>query len=344
MRQNKWRLLMLLSFKKLFPVKPGQIGLLLCCVIFSINVFAGGKFNAQKRYLYVQPGQSVFSIVKILYPNQQDQWPAIIKRIVRKNPHAFTGADATKIRIGERLEIPSIWSNIKPVSNVKTLVYKEPQAVGQVIKNRGKTFVISKEKKKRNLDLGSEVYVGDRIFTGVKGFIRLSMIDEAKIDLRCNSEMIIEDYQLLRGKNRSVIYLIKGSVKKITGSIGKMAEDIYEMRTPLATVGVRGTEYALRVLQTYGCDGSMDVNSNGLFVKVNKGAIDVKGPKDEVSMDNGETALIADKESKTLSIKASDGVFDDVAANQEKAGSISVYWLIFLFSTGLVLRKKKYAN
>jgi len=331
-------------FKELPIVKLSQTGLMFFCIMFSLNVLAGGKFNAQKRYLYVQPGQSVFSIVKILYPTQKDQWPAIIKQIVRKNPHAFTGADATKIRTGERLEIPSIWSNLKPVSDVKTVVYKEPQAVGQVIKNRGKTFVISKEKKKRNLDMGSEVYVGDRIFTGVKGFISLSMIDEAKIDLRCNSEMIIEDYQLLRGKNRSVIYLLKGSVKKITGSIGKMAEDIYEMHTPLATVGVRGTEYALRVLQTYGCDGSMDVNSNGLFVKVNKGAIDVKGPKDDVSLNNGDTALIADKDSETLAIQARDGVFDDAAAAQEKAGSVSFYWLMLIVSIGLVLRKKKHAN
>lgn len=337
-------LIMFRNKNKAFISKISQLGLLLVCVLFSLNVLAAGKFNASKRYLYVQPGQSVFKIVKILYPNKRKAWPGIIKNIVKKNPHAFVGADATKIRAGERLEIPSIWSNIKPVA-AQAVVYKAPQAVGQVIKKRGKTFVISKEKKKRNIDLGSEVYVGDRIFTGVKGFIRLSMIDEAKIDLRCNSEMIIEDYQLMRGKNRSVIYLIKGSVKKITGSIGKMAEDIYEMHTPLATVGVRGTEYALRVLQTYGCDGSMDVNSNGLFVKVSKGAIDVKGPKDDVSLDNGDTALIADKESKTQPIKARVGVFDDVAASQEKAGSFaSVFWLMLLASIIFILRKRKYAN
>ena len=333
---------MLIYTKPRLISRFSQISLFIFCAVFSLNVIAGGKFNTQKRYLYVQPGQSVFTIVKILYPTQKDQWPAIIKRIVKKNPHAFVGADATKIRVGQRLEIPSVWSNVKPVSNVKAVVYKEPKAVGQVIKNRGKTFVISKEKKKRNLDLGSEVYVGDRIFTGVKGFLRLSMIDEAKIDLRCNSEMIIEDYQLMRGKNRSVIYLIKGSVKKITGSIGKMAEDIYEMHTPLATVGVRGTEYALRVLQTYGCDGSMDVNSQGLFVKVNKGAIDLKGPKDEVSMAHGDSALIADKESKALPIKAREGVFEDASVTQEKAGS--VYWLLLLMSLVPVLRKRIYAN
>ena len=335
---------MLRTSKKICLSKISFAGLILFGILFVSSAIADGKFNASKRYLYVQPGQSVFTIVKILYPTQRDDWPAIIKIIVRKNPHAFVGADATKIRTGERLEIPSRWSNVKPVA-VKAVVYKEPQSVGQVIKTRGKTFLISKNKKKRNLDLGSEVYVGDRIFTGMKGFIRLSMIDEAKIDLRCNSEMIIEDYQLMRGKNRSVIYLLKGSVKKITGSIGKMADDIYEMRTPLATVGVRGTEYALRVLQTYGCDGSMDVNSKGLFVKVNKGGIDVKGPKDEVSINNGETAMIADKSSKTKSIKPRDGIFANQSEYDEKSGSfMSFFWLALLAPIVLVLRKRSNGN
>ena len=75
-------------------------GLLLLCLLFSFGALASGKFNAQKRYLYVQPGQSIFSIVKVLYPDQQDQWGKIIKKVVRVNPHAFIGADATKIQVG----------------------------------------------------------------------------------------------------------------------------------------------------------------------------------------------------------------------------------------------------
>lgn len=323
------------SIQKLRPVV--LVFLYLFC---SFNVVAAEKFNAQKRYLYVQPGQSIFSIVKVLYPNQQSQWPAIIKKIVKVNPHAFIGADATQIQHGVRIELPPISSKVKPVSNTKAVVYKGPRSVGQVVKSRGKTFAISENKKKRNLDLGSEVFVGDRVFTGVKGYIRLSMIDEAKIDLRCNSEMLIEDYQLLRGANRSVIHLIKGSVNKITGSIGKMAEDIYEMHTPLATVGVRGTEYAIRVLQSHGCDGSLDVNSNGLFVKVNRGAIDLKSRKQKLALNSGEVAHLANKDSELKNIEARDGVFDTVQDEEKKDHFFgSIFWLIFLAPVIMILRK-----
>jgi len=316
-------------------------GFFIVCLLLSFNAAAAGKFNAQKRYLYVQPGQSVFSIVKVLYPNHKDQWSQIIKKVVKINPHAFVGADAVKIRVGERIELPAVSSITKPKATNKQVVLKEMHAVGQVIKQRGKTFVISRKNKTHNIEVGSEIFVGDRVFTGVNGFIRLNMIDDAKIDLRCNSEMVIEDYQLLRGGNRSVIYLIKGSVKKITGTIGKMAEDIYEMRTPLATVGVRGTEYAIRVLQQHGCDGSLDVNSKGLFVKVKRGAIDVKSKKDKVELKKDEAAHLADENSQLENIEVNEGVFDTVEIEEKKSYFFgSLLWLILLTPLIYVARKQ----
>jgi len=333
-----------MSSMSLFRFKLLPMLVLACLLLsFSAHVFAqASKFNTEKRYLYVQPGQSIFSIVQVLYADQQKHWPEIIRKIVRTNPHAFVGADSTKILPGERIELPAYTSSIRPTptsGNSKAVVYKGPSAVGQVIKVRGRAFALSEELKSRDLVLGSEVFVGDRIFTGVEGFIRLSMIDDAKIDLRCNSEMRIEDYQLLRGGNRSVLRLIKGSVKKITGSIGKVAEDIYEMHTPVATVGVRGTEYAIRVLQSHGCDGSLDVNSDGLFVKVSKGAIDIKSDQQKVALNSGQAAHVADDSSQIKAIEARDGVFEE-APKEKKSFLGSISWLL-LVPVLLLLRRVK---
>ncbi|VAW70969.1 hypothetical protein MNBD_GAMMA10-736 [hydrothermal vent metagenome] len=327
-----------------FLMRASFTVLIFVCLCVLMSIATAGNFNTHKRYLYVQPGQNIFSLVKVLYPGQRKQWPSIIKKIVKLNPHAFVAADASRIVVGKRLEIPAIKAKVRRRPKVKkAVVYKGPTAVGYVIKRRGKVFVLSSELKRRNLDIGSEVYVGDRIYSGVKGFVRLSMIDEAKIDLRCNSEMLIEDYQLIRGGNRSVIHLIKGSVKKITGSIGKMAEDIYEMHTPLATVGVRGTEYAIRVLQAHGCDGSVDVNNKGLFVKVKRGFIDVKTAKEERAMAVNETAYLGDKNEKIQTIDVSDGVFDavKVAEPEKKKSHVmgSAMWLICLLPIIFILRK-----
>ena len=285
----------------------------------SMVMSASADFKAHKRYLYVQPGQTVFSIVKVLYPDKKDQWPDIIDNIVRKNPHAFKNGVAAQIRVGERLLLPNLKSTVKP----SVVVYKGPEAVGQVVEARGKTFAISRKDKRRDLAVGHEIYVGDRLYTGVDGFLRLSMIDDAKIDLRCNSEMLVEDYQLLRAGNRSVIYLLKGSLRKITGSIGKVATDLYEMKTPIATVGVRGTDYAIRVLQSHGCDGSLDVNSDGMFVKVNAGAIDVKNGSGSTGLNDGDAAHISGANARPENIEVESGVFG-------AAGDSWWWWLLGL--------------
>ena len=294
---------------------------------FTLNtvnaaVSASNTFKVQKRFLYIQPGQTVFSIVKVLYPNKKNKWSNIIKQIVKKNPHAFENREATRIIVGQRIELPALDSKIKPVSTA--VLYKGAEAVGQIVEARGKRFAISAKSIKRDLDIGGEVYVGDRIYTGVNGFLRVSMIDEAKIDLRCNSEMVIEDYRLMRAGNRSIIYLIKGSLRKITGSIGKFADDVYEMKTPMSTVGVRGTDYALRVLQSHGCDGSLDVNSKGLFVKVNSGAVDLKNKSGSVGLNKGDAAHVSGDDQSPQSIKVSDGVFDK--AKEEKDEETSWWW------------------
>lgn len=319
-------------------LKNSQLCFIAFLLLFSIGVSAAEKFNAQKRYLYVQPGQDVFSLVKVLYPKHKSRWPEIIKNIVRKNPHAFVGADASRIQAGSRIELPPVTSRMRPAASARAMVYKGPKAVGQVVKKRGKVFVLSPANKKRNLDIGSEVYVGDRVYTGVTGFIRMNMIDDAKIDLRCNSEMLIEAYQLIKGANRSVLHLLKGSVNKVTGSIGKFAEDVYEMHTPMATVGVRGTEYAIRVLQTYGCDGSLDVNSKGMFVKVRKGAIDLKNQKQKRLVSKGESIHLASKAGEIKSIQAQDGVFSAVESDKKSQLLGSVYWMLVLMPLVMLMR------
>jgi len=283
----------------------GLIWLLVMAVFPGLSQAKPNEFKVEKRFLYVQPGQTVFSIVKVLYPDQDKRWSALAQEILKTNPQAFYHGDITRIRIGARIELPMMASNF--MNNA--MLYSAVGAVGRVTESRGKVFAISVKKKQRKLAIGSEIFVGDRLFTGADGFMSLNMIDDAKIDLRCNSEMLIEDYRLMRAGNRSVLYLIKGSLRKITGSIGKLANDVYEMRTPMATVGVRGTEYALRVMQSYGCDGTVDVDSEGLFVRVDIGTVDLANNSGLHSLTAGNAAIIKSKSIGPFAIDVDDSVF-----------------------------------
>ncbi|MBI3188285.1 MAG: FecR domain-containing protein [Gammaproteobacteria bacterium] len=273
-------------------------------VLVSAAQSDASRFNITKRYLYVQPGQTVGGIVKALYPDDEASWPDIAKRLIIANPHAFENGNVNKMISGSRIEIP----RLETYAATDKLVRLE--VVGNVTQKRGTTFAIDGHKKRRDLNKNSSVYVGDRLFTGADGFMNIKMIDDARIDLRCNSEMLIEHYKMVQDGNTSVIRLFKGSLHKVTGKIGKNITDRYELRTPVATVGVRGTEYSLRVLQSHGCDGSIDVNTDGMFVKVEKGEIDLSNGAGDTSLQPGTAMLVASNKTGPIAVKVKEGVFE----------------------------------
>ncbi len=246
-----------------------------------------GDFDTGIRYLYVQPGQTLHNIVRRLYPERKIEWPRLRTDIVRLNPHAFIDADETRMKAGVRLTLP-VRNVLKP-----TPAYpRAKKQVGEVIATRGRAIAVGKDKISRKLTAGNGVYLGDKLITGEDGFLRLRMIDNALLDLRCFSIMVIENYDLKTTSRKSVLNLLQGSLRKVTGEIGKWSEDVYELKTPVASVGVRGTEYALRVFQSKGCDGSIDTADDGLYLKVIKGLVDVHNSAASTSVAKGDTVYI----------------------------------------------------
>ncbi|MBT8127257.1 MAG: FecR domain-containing protein, partial [Gammaproteobacteria bacterium] len=225
--------------------------LLVLLAVFALGPVPAGAaeetIRADARYLYVQPGQTLHNIVRRLYPQRQSEWSQLEQQIVRDNPDAFIDGDKTKMKAGVRLELPKRMV-VKPRP-----IARKPSQVGEVLMARGETLAINQQKVSRDLNVGDAVYVGDKIVTGENGFLRLHMVDNARLDLRCYSIMVIENYDLQSKKRRSILNLLQGSLRKVSGEIGKWTEDVYQLKTPVASVGVRGTEYALRVYQSRGC-------------------------------------------------------------------------------------------
>lgn len=281
------------------------VKLLIVLFIFSLaanSVQAREVYEAEIRYLHVQKGQTLHNIVKRLYPNRQKEWPRLTQEIVKLNPHAFINSDPTKMKAGVRLKLPK-----KVVVSAK----KPRKKVGAVAESSGKVVAVDKSKVSRKLNKGSTVYLGDKVVTGENGFVRLRMIDNAVLDLHCYSIMVIEDYSLDTTSRRSILNLLQGSLKKVTGKIGKMADDVYELKTPVASVGVRGTEYALRVYQAKGCGGTIDADE-GFYLEVIKGIVDVHNDAGEAIIAKGETAYVPVPKAAPRKIKIKPGVLKPI--------------------------------
>ena len=99
----------------------------------------------------------------------------------------------------------------------------------------------------RALSKGAEVLAGDTIDTGT-GRAQLRFSDGAYISLQPGSQFRIDEYNY-SGKNddteRSFFSLLKGGLRTITGLIGRTNRRNYQVRVPVATIGIRGTEYTL---------------------------------------------------------------------------------------------------
>ncbi len=131
--------------------------------------------------------------------------------------------------------------------------FAEPTA-GRAIEVRPSTSVSSREGN-AILQVGMKVVAGDRIKTDRSGQAQLLFTDGTKLVVGPNSSLVIEAY-LLRSNNRVnnfTVRALSGSFRMITGKSDKKA---YKIKTPTATIGVRGTSFDFTV-QPNGVTGVM---------------------------------------------------------------------------------------
>ena len=131
-------------------------------------------------------------------------------------------------------------------------------SVGKVIISIGKVFTTDKVGVEKKLKRRGKVFEGDTIKVGKKSRLQLRFIDNQLIVLKSNTIFRIDEYKFKdkNDKNKSaVVSLLKGGMRSVTGLIGKSARDKYKVKTPVATMGVRGTHYVLEICSSNCGDG-----------------------------------------------------------------------------------------
>ena len=130
--------------------------------------------------------------------------------------------------------------------NAFMLAAAEVAPAGQVIVASGTVQALTASGEVRELRRRSSFYAGDTIRTASASQAQLRFADGALLSLRPDSELRVDDYRYTNqggAGDRSVSTLLKGGLRTITGVIGKQDPQAYEVKTPVATIGVRGTHY-----------------------------------------------------------------------------------------------------
>jgi hypothetical protein len=138
---------------------------------------------------------------------------------------------------------------------------------------------------------GTKVAEGDVMITGASGYGRLEMTDGGEMILRPNSQLKVESYRFNPDKpteDSFVFRMLKGGLRTVTGLIGKRGnKDAYEGKTTTATIGIRGTQFDLRL-----CQGDCGALQDGTYLAVRFGAVRTGNAQGSLDVAAGQVAMV----------------------------------------------------
>ncbi|MFN8628461.1 MAG: FecR family protein [Candidatus Binatia bacterium] len=92
---------------------------------------------------------------------------------------------------------------------------------------------------------GAAIHTGDTIRTGTPGKLRIVFQDDSVVTVSDGSHLRIDEqvFDPDRGVARSALELLRGTVRSLVGEYYHTVGNQYEVKTPTAVCGVRGTEF-----------------------------------------------------------------------------------------------------
>ncbi len=119
---------------------------------------------------------------------------------------------------------------------------------GRIVTLRGEVRAVNKAGSSRLLYKQSPIYQGDTIITAEKSFAVIVFKDNTRTTLQANSQLRVDTFKLAKKtpeNSKADFKLLKGSLRFLTGKIGKLNRKAYKIHTPNSSIGIRGTGFDL---------------------------------------------------------------------------------------------------
>jgi hypothetical protein len=168
----------------------------------------------------------------------------------------------------------SFWSIVTQASNT---------LVGNIILAVGEVTATNPEGEERTLKRRSQVYSGDTLSTKSGARCQIRFTDKSLVALTESSLFKVDEYHFNQNSDeqeKAIYSLLKGGMRSISGAIGKTNREDYQLNTPVATIGIRGTAFDIGLLEVKG--------EQNLFGTVDSGVIVVKNSQGELEIQSGQ--------------------------------------------------------
>lgn len=176
-------------------------------------------------------------------------------------------------------------------------------AVGRVVWVKGSFMARSINGEDRKLEKASIIYEHDVLITGNNAKAQIVFTDNSLMTFNADTRFVVEDYEFeekKQGKGKYFMRLIEGGFRTITGLIATSDPDSYQVNTPVATIGVRGTDYAVYV------------KGGELFIGYYKGSPCVSNAEKRLCLNSrNRFARVPDSNSQPEIVKEQPAVFNE---------------------------------
>lgn len=120
------------------------------------------------------------------------------------------------------------------------------QVAGTIVQLSGPLLSKKADGTVRVLSMRSEVESGDTLMTEKNTYAMVKFIDNSEVTLKPSTTFKVDNFSYDAGKpdgDEASFSLVKGGLRSVTGLLGKRNKEKFAMKTPSATIGIRGTTF-----------------------------------------------------------------------------------------------------
>lgn len=142
----------------------------------------------------------------------------------------------------------SSFSSLASAADLEDAAANQNAFIGEVSLVLGKATIQKPGQAPQQAQFGAHIQVNDQIVTESNGHVHIRFIDQALVSVRPGSSLLIEryDFNSKRPELSAVKFnLIEGVTRAISGEAAKAARDRFRLNTPIAAIGVRGTDFVV---------------------------------------------------------------------------------------------------
>jgi len=123
------------------------------------------------------------------------------------------------------------------------------QPIGHAETVQGEVVVIRADGTRVTLEIGDPVFQGDVLETGADGAVGLVLADGTVFSMADDASMVLDEMVYNAGSQDGslAVSVVKGVFTFVSGEIAKADPEAMSIQTPVATIGIRGTQGGIDV-------------------------------------------------------------------------------------------------